>query len=101
VPATLEGNIRAYARRVDAAACYVESAELSALLAGREAIRDDLRDGAALDDGIRRVLHNADNGLRAKADILARQFPGFDAAAVIREVIGEDAPDLTRAERTA
>jgi hypothetical protein len=89
VPATLEGSIQAYARRVGTIAHSDESAELSALFAEREGIRDDLLAGAALDEGCRRMLSDADARLLGQSRILARNFPGFDADAVIHDVIGD------------
>jgi hypothetical protein len=100
VPATLEGSIRAYARHVDTVARRVESTELSALLAEREGIRADLLAGAPLNDVLRRHLRDADTRLLSHADVLARNFPGLDIAAVVHDVIGNAEPGRAPAERT-
>lgn len=92
----LDSSIRAYARRVDNVARYRESAEISALLAERESIRDALRAGVVVDASLRDILAAADARLLASASLVARSFPGFDAKRVVCEVIGVPAASEAR-----
>jgi hypothetical protein len=88
VPVPLANRINAYRRGVEHAPGYHESSEISALLAERQGIRDDLNAGTTLDSDAGVTLADADARLIACASVIAKHFPEFDALTVIRKVIG-------------